>query len=79
MSAPAAIRRTRAARRRAPSRPLERDAELPLLKLERAITLALAESEQRAYCADLSAYLDATHECERLEPASVREWLGVRS
>jgi hypothetical protein len=58
MSAPAAIRRTRARRHRAPSAPMERDAELPLLRLERAITLQLAEAEAREYCAELSRYLD---------------------
>jgi hypothetical protein len=70
-----APRRTRARRHRAPSAPLERDAELPLLRLERAITLQLAESEARASCAELSAFFDRVQERERLEPVAVRAWL----
>jgi hypothetical protein len=69
--APAAIRRTRARRHRAPSAPLERDADLPLLRLERAITLQLAEAEAREHCAQLSEYLDGLSSERVLEMARI--------
>jgi hypothetical protein len=66
-----APRRTRARRHRAPSAPLERDADLPLLRLERAITLQLAEAEAREHCAQLSAYLDGLSSERVLEMGGV--------
>ena len=39
---------------------MARDEHLVLARLEREITLSLALCEQRAACAELSAYLDAT-------------------
>lgn len=58
---PAAAPATRRTPRRARplSQPLERDASLPLLRLERAITQRLADMTARESCAELSSYLDA--------------------
>lgn len=58
---------TRAARRRGPSRPLERDRDLPLAQLEHAITEALAERARLEACEQLSRYLDSVHESERMD------------
>lgn len=71
MNAALQPRRTRAARRRAPSKPLERDAELPLLKLEHAITSLLAVRGRLEHCAELSAFLDGVHQHERLDALCV--------
>lgn len=70
-AAPAAIRRTRAARRRAPSVPLERDAELPLLKLEHSITTLLAVRGRLEHCEQLSRYLDGLRDERVLEMGGV--------
>lgn len=65
---PPVSRRTRPGRRsRRESLPMERDEQLPLLRLEHAITSRLALAEQREYCAELSEYLDAIGEHERLD------------
>jgi hypothetical protein len=54
-----AVRTRRPARRARPvSQPMEREAGVPLLRLEHAITQSLADSAARESCAELSEYLD---------------------
>ena len=67
MSAPAQPAPTRAAHRRGPSKPLERDEGLALRRLEHAITARLAKSAEREHCAELSEYLDAIDASERMD------------
>jgi hypothetical protein len=72
MSAPAQATRRAPRRARPLSQPLERDASLPLLRLERAITQRLADMTARESCAELSAYLDKVGAGDRvLEMARV--------
>jgi hypothetical protein len=61
VSAPAQPAPTRAAHRRRPSKPLERDEGLALRKIEHAITLRLAKSAERELLAEMSEYLDGLH------------------
>lgn len=79
-AAPACLaRRTRPRRARREAQPLERDAGLQLDRLEHAITLRLADSACRESCAELSAYLDACHEHERMDAQLYAQAIGVRS